>query len=202
MAIPDWLGQERMDNGAKCGIQLLFQQRVPELHDVLASIRTSTSLCTDHQKKLIWLSKELNIVNKEVKWFFSAPAERSQILNFLDLLAAQKVAYYQLIETVNLVEPSLSRLLDLIELQMTEPGYRGEFNGYFDRIEGCISLSAELKVRLSDEMALLEASLEFDEISKDHMNSLAAIIDKNIELCLEVQEDRFASPVRHPLHLL
>lgn len=187
-----------MDSGAKLGTQLLFKQQLPKLNDILSSISSSKSLNPDHHDMLSWLSKELHTANEEIKWVLEVPTERSQMLSFLDWLASEKETYHELMDTATLVQPSLSYLLDLIELEMIGSKEVCDFNGLFDVIEICTSLTAELKMQLNSKITLLEASLEFEEISKDHISSLTTVIDKNIDLCFEVQEDRFASPIRHP----
>ncbi|AQZ15275.1 KAR9 (YPL269W) [Zygosaccharomyces parabailii] len=187
-----------MDSGAKLGTQLVFKQQLPKLNDVLSSISSSTSLNPDHQDMLNWLSKELHTANEEIKWVLEVPTEIPQMLSFLDWLASEKETYHELMNTATLVQPSLSYLLDLIELGMIASKKICDFNDLLDVIEICTTLAAELKIQLNSKIPLLEASLEFEEISKDHISSLTTVIDKNIDLCFEIQEDRFASPIRHP----
>ncbi|GAV54694.1 hypothetical protein ZYGR_0AS00160 [Zygosaccharomyces rouxii] len=187
-----------MDSGSKPNAQFCFEQILPDLQETVKYIGKSTSLKQDHHSKLIWLSRQLNSIKHEIIEVFDAFIDERHMLCFMERLAKDKKRYYDLVGIINKIEPSLSHLLDLVELVLISSGSAREFDGLFDLIEDCTGLAVELKIRLNSKMPLLEASLEFDEISKDNIDTLGTVIDTNINLCFEVQEERFTSPVRHP----
>ncbi|CAR28285.1 ZYRO0F00374p [Zygosaccharomyces rouxii] len=187
-----------MDSSSKPDAQFCFEQILPDLQETVTYIGNSTSLKQDHHNKLIWLSKQLTSIKNEVIRVLDVSIDEPHMLSFMEWLAKGKKAYYDLVDIVNKIEPSLSHLLDLVELVLMSPELVNECDGLFDLIEDCTALAVELKVRLNSKMPLLEASLEFDEISKDNIDTLGIVIDTNINQCFEVQEERFTSPVRHP----
>lgn len=187
-----------MDSSSKPDVQFCFERILPDLQGTVRYIGESTSLKQDHHSKLIWLSKQLNSIKNEVIRLLDVSIDEAHILYFVKWLAEGKKTYYELSGVVNKVEPSLSHLLDLVEFVLASSGSVREFDKLFDLIEDCTGLATELKVRLNSKMPLLEASLEFNEIFNDNINTLGTVIDMNINSCFELQEERFTSPVRHP----
>lgn len=187
-----------MDSSSKPDAQFPFEQALPDLQETITYIGNSPSLKQDHYNKLIWLSRQLNSIKHELIRALEVFIDEPQMVPFTEWLAKGKKAYYDLLGIINKIEPSLSHLLDLVDEALMSPGLIHEFNELFDLIEDCTSLGVELKVRLNSKMPLLEASLEFNDISKDNIDTLGTVIDTNINLCFEVQEERFASHIRHP----
>lgn len=187
-----------MDGSSKPDAQFCFEQVLPDLQETVIFIDSSTSLNKDHHSKLLWLSQQLNYVKDEVIGVLNVSVDVPQMLYFMEWLAMGKIGYYDLVDTVNKVKPSMSHLLDLVESVLASSGSVRQCEGLLDIIEDCTGLAVEVKLRLNSMMPLLEASLEFNEISKDNIATLETIIDMNIDSCFEVQRERFTSPVRHP----
>lgn len=168
-----------------------------ELQNTIELINNVTSLQLDLHDKLIWLAKELNRMLMELPSVFTLDVEKSQISERIEILQHNKGAYYALLTIIDGLQSALSHLLDILEKNLPESKEIHIINSLFDLIENCTHLGNEMETLLKSKKPVFDASLEFNEISVDHIDTLEKVIDVNIGACFEIQEDRFSSPVRH-----
>lgn len=168
-----------------------------ELQEAIELIKNATSLRLDLHDKLNWLSKKLNTMMMELPSIFTLDVEKSQIFERIQILKHNKGAYYALLTIIDGLQPALSHLLDICEKNLPESKEVDIINSLFDLIENCTHIGNELETWLKSKKPVFDASLEFNEISVDHIDTLEKVIDTNIGACFEIQEDRFSSPVRH-----
>ncbi|CAI4052632.1 Kar9p SKDI_16G0110 [Saccharomyces kudriavzevii IFO 1802] len=183
-----------------------FCDRLERIHDMLYSIKNCSSLdetTTDISEGLLVQFYD-DLVNSALVIPDLVDERRlgkDDILPFMGWLLLKKNTLYQFISDVHCIEVGLVHLLDLLEDEFSNDGQDGDkynrFSPMFDAIEESIQIKSQLEPWLTNLKKLLDTSLEFNEISKDHMNTLHKIINMNISHCLEIQEERFASPIRH-----
>ncbi|CCD26840.1 Kar9p NDAI_0I02720 [Naumovozyma dairenensis CBS 421] len=123
-----------------------------------------------------------------------------EVISYMNGLQQDQTTLSLLMDQVSKIEPSLSHILDILELKLTSSSDHPleiDFNQLFDLIEACTTDKNMLVKKLHLLKQLRGTSLEFNEISKDHMDTLDELINKNIKECFQVQELKFSSPIRH-----
>ncbi|CAI4052462.1 hypothetical protein N7582_005448 [Saccharomyces uvarum] len=180
--------------------------RLEKIHDTLHLIKNCHSLDENttniSEKLLIQFYGDLENASLMIPDLVNERRlGKDDILPFMDWLLLKKNTLYQFINDVHGIELGFSHLLDLLEDEFSNDGKDEDkynrFSPMFDVIEESTQIKSRIEPWLTNLKELLDTSLEFNEISKDHMNTLQKIINTNISHCLEIQEERFASPIRH-----
>ncbi|CCK70540.1 Kar9p KNAG_0E02810 [Huiozyma naganishii CBS 8797] len=104
----------------------------------------------------------------------------------------------QLVDDLKKVDPTLSHVLDILELEQNTANSDITLSETVDLIEECTTMAhRNLDSNLKELKIVSGVFLEFTEIVNDNMTTLQKILDENIEQLFEIQEKRFESPVRH-----
>lgn len=157
-----------------------------------------TSEWTDSLPDLIsTLWDQLSNFKDYLATVFTLDVPLDQIGDQLLLLPSHKTDFNRLVGTISRIEPALLHLLDILENERKNSEETQSFDYLLDLIENCTLVASEKDVWLRPSKLILDSSLEYNEILKDHIETLQSVIERNIELCFEIQEDRFSSPVRH-----
>lgn len=128
---------------------------------------------------------------------FTLDVPVEQISDQLIWLQSNKEDYLSLASSVDQIDSILSHFLDEIDAQRSNVEQRS-YDLVLTSIEKCTQFVGEKEIWLRASKSILDASLEYNEILKDHIETLENVIETNTELCFEIQEDKFSSPVRHP----
>lgn len=124
----------------------------------------------------------------------------SQLLPYFDWIQEGKNEFYQLNNGIKTVEKILLHLMKIIEEEFEtneDEQFRKDLSVLFDLIEELSDTLVSLKPITVSLKNLFDTAVEFNEIFKDHMNSLDMEIESNLKKCIELQEKTFISPVRH-----
>ena len=187
-------------------LQESFCERLQRIHDTLHLIKDCNSLnettTSISETLLIQLYDDLENVTSAIPDLVNEKRlGQDDILMFMDWLLLKKYILYQFINDVHNIEEGFAHLLDLLEDEFSKDEQDSDrynrFSPMFDVIEESTQIKSQLEPWLTNLKELLDTSLEFNEISKDHMDTLHKIINRNISHCLEIQEERFVSPIRH-----
>lgn len=155
-------------------------------------------VCFDNLNvELTTLKKKLGEILGTLLNVFEHDVLVSQMLEYFDWLQEGKSEFYALYRSLIEVEPSLLRVVDLIEQELNEGMEESNVARIFDLIEDCTYASADFKLQALSVKNLFDTAIEFNEIFKDHMNALDTEIEHNLQRCFEIQQRKFSSPVRH-----
>lgn len=183
-----------------------FCERLERIHNTLHSINDCNSLnestTSISETLLVQFYDDLENVASVIPDLVNKKRlGKDDILLFMNWLLLKKYMLYQFISDVHNIEEGFAHLLDLLEDEFSKGDQDSDkynrFSPMFDVIEESTQIKTQLEPWLTNLKELLDTSLEFNEISKDHMDTLHKIINSNISYCLEIQEERFASPIRH-----
>ena len=207
----DFGGAAMNNDGTKtvtigCDLQESFCERLERIHDTLYLIKDCNSLDEEttsiSEALLIQFYDDLENAALAIPDLVNEKRlGKEDILSFLNWLLLKKNLLYQFINDVHDIEKGFAHLLDLLEDEFSKDDQNrskyNQFSPMFDVIEECTQIKSQLEPWMTNLKELLDTSLEYNEISKDHMDTLHKIINTNISHCLEIQEERFASPIRH-----
>lgn len=188
-------------------LQMLLEIQLPEIHDTIKKLRQiqlddeEIQNIADLRDILEWITTQL----KKILEIFpricdSNGIEVSNLLEYLDWLQERKELLFELVNDINSVGPFLSNILENIEKSLDQDPDKSIAEDEMELInlvEKCSMYRDELEPWLNKLKRLLDTTLEFKEISNDHMDGLDKIISENIQRSFDLQEERFSSPVRH-----
>lgn len=166
-----------------------------EIERILVAVKRTTSLTSLTYGQLETLSEELGRLEKALSIVFTLDVPLDRIDEQLQILRDSKRTFTVVTEMSKQVELALSYLLDILDKKIDDTDQ--DLSSLFDLIENCTQTAVRLKPWMQSKKVILDASLEFNEILVDHIETLESVIGRNIELCFEIQEERFSSPVRH-----
>lgn len=175
----------------------ILEENLPELQETVEIINNLTSLNRSLDDRLAWLLNKLCYIKNEIPRLFTLDIEESQVLDHLKRLQPNVDGYYTLVKTIDDIEIALSHLLDLLENDELTSLYDWKVEMFVDLIDDCSNIATQLREWLQSRKEVIDAVLEYNEISVDHIDTLGHMIEKNIQTCFELQEVRFSSPVRH-----
>lgn len=124
----------------------------------------------------------------------------SQLLDYFDWIQEGRKEFYQLFGGLQTFEPILLHLMEIIEEEFQgndEEKFRNQLSVLFDKLEHISDALVDTKPVVRSVKKIFDTAIEFNEIFKEHMNSLDLEIENNFRMCLEIQESNFSSPVRH-----
>ncbi|QEU60353.1 Kar9 [Kluyveromyces lactis] len=131
---------------------------------------------------------------------FSDDVSVSQLLPYFDWIQEGRSEFYQLFNGIKTIEKVLLHLMEIIEEEFgcnEDEQFQKELTGLFDLLEEISDKLVSIKPIISSLKNLFDTAIEFNEIFKDHMNSLDEEIENNLSKCIELEEQNFESPVRH-----
>lgn len=131
---------------------------------------------------------------------FSDDVSVSQLLPYFDWIQEGRSEFYQLFNGIKTIEKVLLHLMEIIEEEFgcnEDELFQKELTALFDLLEEISDTLVSIKPIISSLKNLFDTAIEFNEIFKDHMNSLDEEIENNLSKCIELQEQNFESPVRH-----
>ena len=188
-------------------LQMLLETQLPEIHDTISKLRSVQFIKGDDSNiedlcdVLEWITTQMNrILEIFPQIIDSTGIEVSSLLEYLDWLQERKELLFELVNDINSIGPFLSDILEGIEANLNTDPYKSldEHEMHLiDLIERCSTLRDDVDPWLNKLRKLLDATLEFKEISNDHMDGLDKVVSENIQSCFDIQEERFTSPVRH-----
>ncbi|QLL35100.1 hypothetical protein HG536_0H04760 [Torulaspora globosa] len=170
---------------------------VAGIQDILKSIEESSDWNDSFSDLILDLWNQLRGLKGHLASIFTLDVPLDRISDQLLRLQNNKGDFASIVGTVSRIEPSLSHLLDILESERSKCKESQDFGSVLNLIENCMQIASEADVWLGSSKSVLDASLEYNEILKDHIETLENVIETNIELCFELQEERFSSPVRH-----
>ncbi|AET38525.1 Kar9p Ecym_3006 [Eremothecium cymbalariae DBVPG len=144
--------------------------------------------------RLINLLKDLSV---SLKATFCNAILVSHMPQYFDWIQDGRTLFYPLYRCFSNVEPMMLKLLDILE-RIQDEKVDKDLVKIFDCIDEVSNLVENLAPAFQSIKNLFDTALEFNEIFKDHMNSLTEEIESNLRKCLDLQKECFASPVRHP----
>ncbi|QLG74429.1 hypothetical protein HG535_0G03120 [Zygotorulaspora mrakii] len=176
---------------------LSLKDNLTELQEIVEVINNLTAVNAHLKDWLTSLFRRLFSIAENVPSVFTLDVEEKIIYDHLKKVQGNIDTYYTLNKTIDDIEIALSRLLDLLDTSSGITGHDWTLESLVDLIEDCSNAAIELRVGLESRKSVVDAVLEYDEISVDQIETLESLIGKNIQTCFELQEVRFSSPVRH-----
>lgn len=170
---------------------------VAAIQNILKSIEESSDWKDSFPDLVSDLWNQLRELKGYLASVFTLDVPLGQVSDQLLQLQHNKNDFASIVVTISRIEGSLSHLLDILESERSRCQESQDFDFILNLIENCTQLASERDVWLGSAKSILDASLEYNEILKDHIETLGNVIETNIELCFELQEERFSSPVRH-----
>nr|7AG9_A Chain A, Kar9 [Naumovozyma castellii CBS 4309]7AG9_B Chain B, Kar9 [Naumovozyma castellii CBS 4309] len=178
-----------------------LQNLLPRLEATVTDLKLAHKLdVVKIRQQLQWIHDTIIIIQSTLAngLFPSDFKEYQEMHKYMNAILERKVELFKFINCINEVEPVLSHILDLLEEDLSAtPKGNVDFDLLFDLIENCTHESNFLTPNLKQLKECIDAAMEFNEISRDHMDTLDDLINKNVEKCFEIQELKFSSPVRH-----
>lgn len=168
-----------------------------EIERISLALENTTSLTSTGRDQIDDLSKQLKNIEQTLPLIFTLDVPKDRINQQLLLLRDSKSIFPTITRTGKKIESALCHQLDILEQGISTLDGDQDFDKLFDQIENCTQMAVKMESWIRSRKGILDASLEFSEILVDHIEALESVIEKNIELCFEIQEERFSSPVRH-----
>ncbi|KAL3231136.1 Karyogamy protein KAR9 [Nakaseomyces bracarensis] len=188
-------------------LQMLLETQLPEIHDTIGKLREiklddeDILNIADFRDVLQWITAQLKkILDIFPRICDSNGIEVTNLLEYLEWLQERKELLFELVNDINSVGPFLSKTLEIIERSLDQDPDKSiaeDEMEIINLIEKCSVYRDELDPWLNRLKKLLDTTLEFKEISNDHMDGLENVISQNIQKSFDLQEERFSSPVRH-----
>lgn len=171
-----------------------------KFHETITRLRNIKHFDQTLYDEVEFLYQSLNDLLKLAPTFFEDKFEEDQstLLHYIQWLLDDRIALNLLLTDSNNIEDTLAHLLDVMEEQIAS-SYNNftDCNAVFVLIQNCTKLEHKLKQWLQMVKPIFDTGLEFHEISIDHIDTLDNLIEKSIQQCFSIQDDRFSSPVRH-----
>ncbi|QLQ82225.1 hypothetical protein HG537_0G04800 [Torulaspora globosa] len=167
------------------------------IQDILKSIEESSDWNDNFPDLILDLWNQLRDLKEYLASIFTLDVPLDQISEQLLHLQNNKSDLANIVGTISRIEPTLSHLLDILENERSKCKESEDLDSLLNLIDNCTQIASERDIWLGSSKSILDASLEYNEILKDHIETLENVIETNIELCFELQEERFSSPVRH-----
>ncbi|AGO11283.1 AaceriACR023Wp [[Ashbya] aceris (nom. inval.)] len=168
------------------------------LEDVMLRIGSKDLSTKQMKQDLTRLVNLLQDLKVSMKGTFSRDVVVSHMPQYFDWIQDGRGLFYPLFKCFSQIEPVMLKFLDLLEAQQMCDELSEEQVEIFNLIDQVSELVLSLKPLFQSVKNLFDTALEFNEIFKDHMNSLLEEIEGNMKKCLALHQDCFASPVRHP----
>ncbi|AAS51250.1 ACR023Wp [Eremothecium gossypii ATCC 10895] len=168
------------------------------LEDVMLRIGNKNLSTEEIKQDLLRLVNLLQDLKVSLKGTFSRDVVVSHMPQYFDWIQDGRGLFYPLYKCFSQIEPAMLKFLDPLEAQQTSGALNRDQVAIFNLIDQVSELVLSLKPLFQSVKNLFDTALEFNEIFKDHMNSLLEEIEGNMKKCLALHQDCFASPVRHP----
>ncbi|CCH58501.1 hypothetical protein TBLA_0A07110 [Henningerozyma blattae CBS 6284] len=176
----------------------LIDVNIEPLGKLVEFFETFKSFDSKLRENLTDLAIEIKQLEKGLHPYYISLPKDDQIDKYLTWLKDGKVNFDSIYNQVNKIEPSISRILDVLEDSLKPENYMIEsYNIIFDLIENCTNSLNDLKAWLISIKQHIDISIDFLEISNNTMDTLHRLIKENLKTCFKIQEERFLSPIRH-----
>ncbi|CDO93432.1 unnamed protein product [Kluyveromyces dobzhanskii CBS 2104] len=178
----------------------LLQTNSQEYQKVLSFFNDYQFDLNSTSEQLLNLAELLSQSHTLLSDLFGEDVSVSQLLPYFDWLQEGRFEFYQLHNGIQTIEKILLHLMEIIEEEFgnnEDEKYRENLTAIFDLMEEISDTLVSMKPVITSLKNLFDTAIEFNEIFKDHMNSLDEEIECNLTKCIELQEDNFESPIRH-----